>query len=97
MVLRLGKGTRAAEVEVSVDGRRVGGEDGGLGMGVEVRIRAEQVGLGEGGGGVPCVVRGEGDEGWLAGLNGLLKFNHPFGEEDEEWEEGGSAGERREE
>ena len=41
-------------------------------------------------GGVPCVMRGSGsagegasgDEGWVGGLNGLLKFNYPFGEED---------------
>ena len=38
-------------------------------------------------GGVPCVMRGQGregasgDEGWVGGLNGLLKFNYPFGEE----------------
>ena len=38
-------------------------------------------------GGVPCVMRGtggegaSGDEGWVGGLNGLLKFNYPFGEE----------------
>ena len=40
-------------------------------------------------GGVPCVMRGRagdgegasGDEGWVGGLNGLLKFNYPFGEE----------------
>ena len=38
-------------------------------------------------GGVPCVMRGggkegaSGDEGWVGGLNGLLKFNSPFGEE----------------
>lgn len=38
-------------------------------------------------GGVPCVMRGNGregasgDEGWVGGLNGLLKFNSPFGEE----------------
>ena len=44
-------------------------------------------------GGVPCIVRsregsvteksgyGAGDEGWVDGLNGLLKFNYPFGDE----------------
>lgn len=38
-------------------------------------------------GGVPCVMRGvsgdgaSGDEGWVGGLNGLLKFNSPFGED----------------
>ena len=36
-------------------------------------------------GGVPCLMRGGGegetDDGWVGGLNGLLKFNYPFGEE----------------
>ncbi|KAG8532244.1 uncharacterized protein KY384_003885 [Bacidia gigantensis] len=34
-------------------------------------------------GGVPCVMPWTqgGDEGWVGGLNGLLKFNYPFGEE----------------
>ena len=34
-------------------------------------------------GGVPCLMRGggEGEDGWVGGLNGLLKFNYPFGEE----------------
>lgn len=44
-------------------------------------------------GGVPCIVhsgerrgvaetgQGAGDEGWVDGLNGLLKFNYPFGDE----------------
>ena len=44
-------------------------------------------------GGVPCIVHtreahetprlshGAGDEGWVDGLNGLLKFNYPFGDE----------------
>ncbi len=41
-------------------------------------------------GGVPCVIRApkkgsangvlEDDDGWVGGLNGLLKFNYPFGE-----------------
>ena len=39
-------------------------------------------------GGVPCLMRGGGDregngeDGWVGGLNGLLKFNYPFGEEE---------------
>ncbi len=40
-------------------------------------------------GGIPCIMRstagggaeGSGDDGWVGGLNGLLKFNYPFGEE----------------
>jgi len=41
-------------------------------------------------GGVPCVIRtptngeregtGDDDDEWVGGLNGLLKFNYPFGE-----------------
>ncbi|KAI9856287.1 MAG: NADH kinase pos5 [Vezdaea acicularis] len=86
--LRLGNGNRGREVEVSVDGQR---RKEGIGTGMEVRIQGEEVGRERGGGGgwrggVPCVMRGgdrgdEGDEGWVGGLNGLLKFNYPFGEE----------------
>ena len=65
------------------------------GSGMGLRVWGESVGrkgeLGEEGegwmGGVPCVMRGSGgegasgDEGWVGGLNGLLKFNYPFGED----------------
>ena len=70
---------------MSVDGVR---RKSGVGVGTEVRVVGEEVGVraGEGqgwGGGVPCLVRsgGEGGESWVGGLNGLLKFNLPFGEE----------------
>ena len=73
---------------MSVDGVR---RAGGVGPGTEVRVWGEEVGLREGGeggwrGGVPCLVRGgeEGGESWVGGLNGLLKFNYPFGEEEGE-------------
>lgn len=38
-------------------------------------------------GGIPCIrgspKKGEReDDGWVGGLNGLLKFNYPFGEEE---------------
>ena len=85
VVLRLGEASRGREVELSVDGVRWG--DGrGLGRDREVRVRVEEVREGPEGwvGGVPCVMpRGEGggDEGWVGGLNGLLKFNYPFGED----------------
>ena len=87
--LRLADGGRAEECEVSVDGVR----RDGLTVGQEVRVWGEEVGDAGNGqgwkGGVPCVMRGtggngaNGDEGWIGGLNGLLKFNYPFGEEDE--------------
>lgn len=66
-------------------GREVrGGGDGGKGAGDgEGEGRARWVG------GVPCLMRAGGgadgdgvaDDGWVGGLNGLLKFNYPFGEE----------------
>lgn len=82
-----------AGVEVSIDGVR----REGVGVGMGVKVWGEAVGRrrdlgleGQGDewvGGVPCVMRGQGkegasgDEGWVGGLNGLLKFNYPFGEE----------------
>lgn len=79
-------------VGVSIDGVD---QKKGVGSGMGLRVWGEGVGrkgeLGENGegwmGGVPCVMRGSsgegasGDEGWVGGLNGLLKFNYPFGEE----------------
>ena len=85
VVLRLGEKSRGREVEVSVDGVRWG-EARGLGRDLEVKVRVEEVREGAEGwvGGVPCVMpggEGGGDEGWVGGLNGLLKFNYPFGED----------------
>lgn len=86
ITLRLSKKHRGREVEVSIDGRR---QDQGLGMGMAVCVGGEQL-RGEDGewnGGVPCVMRGDfrssapGDDSWVGGLNGLLKFNYPFGED----------------
>ncbi|KAM0804834.1 ATP-NAD kinase-like domain-containing protein [Usnea florida] len=79
-------------VGVSIDGKD---QKRGVGSGTGLKVWGEGVGrkgkLGEEGegwmGGVPCVMRGStgegasGDEGWVGGLNGLLKFNYPFGEE----------------
>lgn len=82
---------RGEGVDVSIDGMRL---EEPLGRGGEVRITGEDIGLramgrGEVGGvlgGVPSIVRGtdggmRGEDHWVGGLNGLLKFNYPFGEE----------------
>jgi len=89
IVLRLSEKNRGRNVEVSVDGMS---RPGGLQVGGEIRVKGEDFerGSGEEGwrGGVPCLMRGDGgqkggvgDDGWVGGLNGLLKFNYPFGEE----------------
>jgi NADH kinase len=81
ITLRLSEKNRGREVEVSVDGRRWGG----LGPGQEVRVWLETLGDDTGEGGIPCVKRLErlgAEDGWVGGLNGLLKFNYPFGEEE---------------
>ncbi|CAJ2510532.1 Uu.00g133410.m01.CDS01 [Anthostomella pinea] len=91
VVLKLSKKNRGRELEVSIDGKR----RTGVTVGMEIRVEGEMVGQAEGGswtGGVPCVIRSpatgdggregiaEDDDGWVGGLNGLLKFNYPFGE-----------------
>lgn len=85
ITLRLSEKNRGRELEVSVDGKR---RSQGIAVGMEVRVVGEDVKGEEKDwqGGVPCVVRGaksgrEEDDGWVGGLNGLLKFNYPFGEE----------------
>jgi NADH kinase len=86
VTLRLSSKNRGREVEVGIDGIRL---SRGVGVGVEVRVWGEEIGQDEEGclkGGVPCVIRSAGgdassDDGWVGGLNGLLKFNYPFGEE----------------
>jgi len=80
ITLKLSERNRGREVEVSVDGRRWGG----LGPGQEVRVWLESL-AGGGEGGIPCVKRlgtASAGDGWVGGLNGLLKFNYPFGEEE---------------
>ena len=86
--ITLGAGSRTRSVMVGVDGVDV---EGGLREGGRVEVTGEELvqedSGAEGGrrwmGGVPCLMRGggEGDDGWVGGLNGLLKFNYPFGEE----------------
>jgi len=87
VTLRLSEKNRAGEVEVSIDGVR---REKGLGQGMEVRVWGESVkdGSGHWAGGVPSIVRGtvggqdvHGEDHWVGGLNGLLKFNYPFGED----------------
>ncbi|KAK6542361.1 NADH kinase pos5 [Orbilia ellipsospora] len=79
VTLKLSGKTRGNEVEVSIDGKRWGG----VGTGVEVRVTGEVNYCGVGEGGVPCIWRegSEHEDEWVSGLNGLLKFNYPFGEE----------------
>jgi NADH kinase len=83
--LKLSDKNRGREVEVSIDGVR---RSEAMGVGMEVRVIGEEIRRHESErrGGVPCIMRrgsaaGEGDDGWVGGLNGLLKFNYPFGEE----------------
>jgi NADH kinase len=87
VTLRLSEKNRGRELEVSVDGKR---RTLGVGVGMEVRVLGEECRTDEMGncrGGVPCVMRAakggmmEDDDGWVGGLNGLLKFNYPFGED----------------
>lgn len=84
ITLRLSEKNRGRELEVSIDGVNVGQ---GMAAGMEVRVWNEEMrhGKNDWHGGVPCVMRrtvgGESHDGWVGGLNGLLKFNYPFGEE----------------
>ncbi|KAL8725091.1 MAG: hypothetical protein Q9166_007565, partial [cf. Caloplaca sp. 2 TL-2023] len=85
VTLRLSEeNNRGREVEVSIDGVR---QREGLKVGGEIRVVGDEIQRGAEGwrGGVPCIMRGGGgkgdDDGWVGGLNGLLKFNYPFGEE----------------
>ncbi|KAJ5608527.1 hypothetical protein N7537_005146 [Penicillium hordei] len=83
ITLRLSEKNRGRELEVSLDGVNLGK---GMAVGMEVRVWNEEMrhGKNEWQGGVPSVMRRsvgyEAHEGWVGGLNGLLKFNHPFGE-----------------
>jgi NADH kinase len=88
--LKLSEKNRGRDLEVSIDGKR----RAAVKIGMEIRVEGETVGNGPDGswrGGVPCVIRvpssrgdaegiSEDDDGWVGGLNGLLKVNYPFGE-----------------
>ena len=86
VTLRLSEKHRGQEVDVSIDGRK---RDDGMSLGTSVRVSGEKLRGDDGAwlGGVPCIVRGDfrsntpDDDNWVGGLNGLLKFNYPFGEE----------------
>ena len=85
ITMKLSEKNRGREVEVSIDGVR---RTEGIGVGTEVRVCGEELHRTDGRltGGIPCIMRratgsSEGDDGWVGGLNGLLKFNYPFGEE----------------
>ncbi|ROV86909.1 hypothetical protein VSDG_10104 [Cytospora chrysosperma] len=89
VVLRLSERNRGRELEVSIDGKRRAGASPGM----TIRVQGEAITKSDDGnwtGGVPCVIRspqkghppsegGDNDYGWVGGLNGLLKFNYPFG------------------
>ncbi|RMZ83764.1 hypothetical protein DV738_g1043, partial [Chaetothyriales sp. CBS 135597] len=85
ITLKLSEKNRGREVELSIDGMR---RNDGIRVGTEVRISGEEMSVDHGHwrGGIPCVLRKargglDSDDGWVGGLNGLLKFNYPFGEE----------------
>lgn len=89
VTLRIDAENRGKEIEVSVDGVR---REQGLRAGMEVRVVGEEVAMNgraerQWVGGVPSIVRsggreaGDGEDHWVGGLNGLLKFNYPFGED----------------
>jgi NADH kinase len=88
ITLRLGDKNRGREVEVSIDGHTL---TQGMGVGMEVRVSGEEVRKesGEWHGGVPSIVRGTTggqddmvEDHWVGGLNALLKFNYPFGDQE---------------
>jgi NADH kinase len=85
ITLKLSEKNRGREVDVSIDGMR---RTEGIGVGTELRVSGEEIQSETGtfAGGIPCIMRtssagADGDDGWVGGLNGLLKFNYPFGEE----------------
>lgn len=96
IVFRLSAKNRGRELELSIDGKRRAGIQAGMEMRIEgervgrVNVRRRQLRGRRWKGGVPCIIRAPGrggagsnaedDDGWVGGLNGLLKFNYPFGE-----------------
>lgn len=95
VVLRLSERNRGRELEVSIDGKRRTGASPGMEIRVQGETITKNAD-GKWTGGVPCVIRDlhkgelppgndenddDDDDGWVGGLNGLLKFNYPFGKE----------------
>lgn len=85
ITLRLSEKNRGRDIEVSIDGAR---REHGIGIGAELRVSGENIVQSNAvwTGGIPCIMRRgnmttDGDDGWVGGLNGLLKFNYAFGEE----------------
>jgi NADH kinase len=91
ITIRLSERNRAKKIEASVDGVRM---QDGIGAGSEIRVIGEEIdisgeerGKRQWSGGIPSVVRGiigagkDDEDHWVGGLNALLKFNYPFGEE----------------
>ncbi|CAM1502707.1 Fc.00g074830.m01.CDS01 [Cosmosporella sp. VM-42] len=76
--LKLSPKNRGRELYLTIDGKRCAEVSAGF----EIRAEGEFVGRAGPGeewhGGVPCVIKTEDDDFWVGGLNGLLKFNHPF-------------------
>lgn len=88
ITLRLSEKNRGRELEISIDGVNM---TQGMTAGMEARVWNEEMrhGKNEWQGGAPCVMRrvmgseahdSEAHDGWVGGLNSLLKFNYPFGE-----------------
>lgn len=85
ITMRLSEKNRGKEIPVSIDGVTMAR---GLSVGMSVEVSGEDISLTTDGiltGGIPCVMRGVKEEragdGWVEELNGLLKFNYPFGRE----------------
>lgn len=85
ITLKLSEKNRGREVDVSIDGVR---RRYGIGVGTEVRVSGEEIAKSGSNWerGIPCIMRRSagslpGDDNWLGGLTGLLKFNYPFGDE----------------
>ncbi|KAI5288571.1 NADH kinase pos5 [Ascosphaera aggregata] len=85
ITMRLSEKNRGKEIPVSIDGVTMAR---GLSVGMSVQVSGEDIRLTRGGilnGGIPCIMKGtkrrRAGEGWIEELNGLLKFNYPFGRE----------------
>ena len=95
VVLKLSSKNRGRELELSIDGKRLAGVQVGIEIRIQGEVvgRVGSDGSGRFGGfrwegGVPCIMGAPGGSGsnaeddgrWVGGLNGLLKFNNPWGQ-----------------